>query len=253
MTVACLHQPNFLPWTKLIDKVLASDIWIVYDSVQYTKTEFHSRQRIKARTGQPVWLTVPVVRAGRPRFQALQEVELCVDHDWRSAHLRLLREHYQRTPFWPEVRDLVEAVYGSGHTHLVEFNVALARAIVDYLGGTTKIVMASSLPHAGDNTERLIQLTRAVDADTHLTSTYGTDRQYIDWERVADAGIAVSDQLFSHPSYEQPHGPFLANLSVIDLVCNCGPDSAQMLAERRQTPVVLPARSGSTTWDLIPR
>jgi hypothetical protein len=45
----------------------------------------------------------------------------------------------------------------------------------------------------------------------------------------------------------------LANLSVIDLLCNRGSDSAQMLAERRHTPVVLPARSGSTTWDLIAR
>jgi hypothetical protein len=127
MSVACLHQPNFLPWTKLIAKVLASDIWIVYDSAQYTKTEFHSRQRIKACTGQAVSLAVPVVRAGRPRFQTLHDVELCVEHDWHSAHLRRLRERYQRTPFWPEVRDLVEAVYGSGHSHLVEFNIALAR------------------------------------------------------------------------------------------------------------------------------
>ena len=30
-----LHQPNFLPWTKLFDKILASDIYIAYDSVQY--------------------------------------------------------------------------------------------------------------------------------------------------------------------------------------------------------------------------
>ena len=253
MSVACLHQPNFLPWTKLIDKVLASDIWIVYDSVQYTKTEFHSRQRIKARSGEAVWLTVPVLRAGRPRFQTLRDVELCFDHDWRAAHLRLLREHYQRSRYWSDVRDLIEAVYAREHTRLVEFNLALACAILDYLGGTTEIVLASSLPHTGDNTERLIQLTRAVGADTHLTSTYGTDRQYIDWDRVADAGIAVSDQHFVHPSYEQPHGLFLANLSVIDLLCNCGRDSAAMLAERRQTPVVLAARSRSAASELVTR
>src|SRR5664279_2683911 len=99
MTTACLHQPNFLPWAKLIDKILASDVWIVYDSVQYTKTEFHSRQRVKGRHG-PVWLVVPVVRSGRPRFQTLSDVELCADHDWRSAHLRLLHEHYHRTAYW---------------------------------------------------------------------------------------------------------------------------------------------------------
>ena len=49
VTRVSVHQPNFLPWTKLFDKVLGSDVYIAYDSVQYTRSEFHSRQRIAGR------------------------------------------------------------------------------------------------------------------------------------------------------------------------------------------------------------
>lgn len=51
MRSACLHQPNAFPWTKLVDKILGSDVWIVYDTAQYARTEFHSRQLIKGRQG----------------------------------------------------------------------------------------------------------------------------------------------------------------------------------------------------------
>ena len=63
---ASLHQPNFLPWTKLFDKILASDVYIAYDSVQYTHSEFHARQWITGRDG-PVWLSAPVLTRGRSR------------------------------------------------------------------------------------------------------------------------------------------------------------------------------------------
>jgi hypothetical protein len=240
MPVACLHQPNLLPWSKLIAKIMASDIWVVYDSAQYTKTEFHSRQRVNAKNG-PVWLSVPIVKAGRPRFQNLSQVELCVDHDWRSAHLRLLREHYRGTPYWSDILALLEPAYSGGHRMLVDFNVTLAEAILGYLGSTTRIVRASGLPHSGDRTDRLIQLNQAIGADAHLTSTYRSDQVVIDWERVALAGISVHEQRFTHPVYSQPHGPFAPGLSVIDLLCNCGPDAVRMLADQPEPELVLPA------------
>jgi hypothetical protein len=33
-----VHQPNFLPWVKLLDKIIASDVYVVYDTVQFTKS-----------------------------------------------------------------------------------------------------------------------------------------------------------------------------------------------------------------------
>jgi hypothetical protein len=42
-----VHQPNFLPWLKLLDKILGSDVYVAYDSVIYTRSEYHDRQRIK--------------------------------------------------------------------------------------------------------------------------------------------------------------------------------------------------------------
>ena len=234
-----LHQPNFLPWTKLVDKILASDIYIAYDSVQYTHSEFHARQWISGRDG-PVWLSVPVLTRGRGR-QPLCKAELVPGRAWRDAHLRLLTEHYQRAPYFRDVMAVLESVYDRDDHLLVDFNMGLLDALLDYLGASVRVVRATSYPHVGDNTERVIQLTQAVGGDVHLTSTYGTPRQYIDWKRVAAAGIAVESQRFTEPQYRQQFEPFRPNLSVVDLLFAVGPAASALLAEMRQLDRVLSA------------
>jgi hypothetical protein len=237
MTRISVHQPNFRPWTKLFDKVLASDVYIAYDSVQYTRTEFHSRQRIAGRDG-PVWLSVPVLTRGRGR-QRLCTVELVHDRGWRAAHLRLLTEHYRRAPYFGGVMAVLESVYAGDDQLLADFNLHLLRALLDYVGASVRIIRATWCDHDGDNTERIIQLTRAVAGDVHLTSTYGTPRQYIDWNRMAAAGIVVESQQFSEPRYRQQYEPFRPNLSVVDLLFEVGPAAARLLSARRQLERVL--------------
>ncbi len=239
VTRVSIHQPNFLPWTKLFDKVLSSDVYIAYDSVQYTRSEFHSRQLIAGRDGS-VWLSVPVLTRGRGR-QRLCAVELVEDRAWRASHLRLLTEHYRGAPYFREVMAVLESVYAHDDCLLVDFNLRLLRALLDYVCVTVRIARATWFDHGGDNTERIIQLTRAVAGDVHLTSTYGTPRQYIDWTRVAAAGIAVESQQFSAPHYRQQFEPFQPNLSVVDLLFAVGPAEADLLSARRQFDRVLTA------------
>jgi WbqC-like protein family len=239
VTRVSVHQPNFLPWTKLFDKVLGSDVYIAYDSVQYTRSEFHSRQRITGRDG-PVWLSVPVLIRGRGR-QSLCAVELLADRAWRAAHLRLLTEHYRGAPYFREVMAVLESVYAHDDCLLVDFNLRLLRALLDYVCVTVRIARATWFDHGGDNTERIIQLTRAVAGDVHLTSTYGTPRQYVDWTRVSGAGIAVESQQFGEPRYRQQFEPFRPDLSVVDLLFAKGPAAAELLSAHRQFDRVLAA------------
>ena len=234
-----LHQPNFLPWTKLFDKILASDVYIAYDSVQYTHSEFHARQWITGRDG-PVWLSVPVLTRGRSR-QPLYAAELVPGRAWRDAHLRLLTEHYRGAPYFHEVMAVLGKVYEGDDHLLVDFNLRLLHALLDYVGASVQVVRATCYEHTGDNTERVIQLTRAVGGDVHLTSTYGTPRGYIDWKQVAAAGIAVESQRFTEPCYRQQFEPFRPNLSVVDLLFAVGPAAAGLLGEMRQLDRVLPA------------
>ncbi|MBU6427323.1 WbqC family protein [Patescibacteria group bacterium] len=46
-----VHQPNFLPRLKVLQKLAAADVWCVLDSVQYNPREWQNRARIVAVHG----------------------------------------------------------------------------------------------------------------------------------------------------------------------------------------------------------
>ena len=239
MTAVCLHQPNFIPWTKLLAKIAASDVYVAYDSVQFTRTEYHNRQRLRARRG-PILLTVPVRHA--KHRQLLWEVELDPAEKWRSHHLRVIEQEYHGAPFFTDIFPLVRDVYHQPHSTLVSFNLDLISTFLTYLQISTRIVRATDLPHHGDNTDRLIQLTAAVGGREHITSTWQTERKYIDWHRVAAAGLTIRPQHYVHPTYQQQFQPFEPHLGALDLMFAKGPDTADTLRRSSDFPC-LPA-----TW-----
>jgi hypothetical protein len=227
-----VHQPNFQPWIKLLDKVLASDVYVAYDTVQYTRSEYHSRQRILTPDG-PAWLSVPVLSV-KGETQLLEQVRIDGNQPFRQRHLKLLRIGYAKAPYFDEVYGLVEEVYGREHTMLVDLSLDLIEAVARYVASPVRMVRASSLPHGGDNTERLIDLVRAVGGTVHLTSTFATGRRYIEWERMEAAGIPIRSQDYDHPVYPQRRPGFVPHLAAVDMLFACGPDTATMLAGRRR-------------------
>ncbi|RRO18868.1 hypothetical protein EIL87_04970 [Saccharopolyspora rhizosphaerae] len=227
MTAVSIHQPNFLPWTKLMAKIVASDVHVVYDTAQYTRSEFHARQRMKNQAGGTSWLSVPVVHTGD--LQLLREVRVDHRQNWQRGHLKHLKVHYRRTPHFDELYELVREVYRRDHELLVDLNLGLTTALCDYLGVRTRFVRASELgvPVPEGRQERLLQLVRGVGGDAHLTSSGST--YAVDWSPFHRAGVPVLDQVFEHPVYAQPHGEFVPALGVLDLLFVEGPAAADTI------------------------
>lgn len=57
-------QSNYIPWKGYFDIINAVDEFILLDDVQFTKNSWRNRNRLKTPKG-PLWLTIPVVTAGR--------------------------------------------------------------------------------------------------------------------------------------------------------------------------------------------
>jgi hypothetical protein len=208
--VVSVHQPNFMPWTKLLAKIVASDVFVAYDSVQFNKREFHARQRFATARGGPAFLSVPVRHTGKR--EVIHEMRIVTEQPWRARHLDFLVANYGHTPYFGEVFPVIEGVYAADHELLAEHNIALIEAFCGYLGSPVRVVRASSLPHAGSREERLLDLVRAVGWDEHLTSTTSTHE--IDWSGFRGAGIPVWTQEFTAPVYEQP----IPDLAAADLL-----------------------------------
>ncbi len=227
-----VHQPNFMPWLKLVDKIIASDIFVAYDTAQYTKTEYHARQKVMTQSG-PGWLSVPI-RHVRGTYQVIKDVRIDNSQPFRRRHLRTLKLAYASTPYFDEVFSIIEGVYARGHEYLADLSLDLIASMCTYLGGRVQIVRASELPHSGDRTERLVRLVQHAGGTEHLTSTFGGDHQEVDWFRFAEAGLDVVAQQFEHPVYEQIRPGFVPHLAAVDMMFSCGRQTGEILARRRR-------------------
>ena len=59
--LVAIHQPNFLPRPKVLDKILSADLTIWLDNVQYVRREWQNRALVRDSSGGHHWLSVPVL------------------------------------------------------------------------------------------------------------------------------------------------------------------------------------------------
>lgn len=219
MTVVCIHQPDFIPWLGFFDRLVKSDVFIILDNVQFIRRGWHHRDKIKSTNGAE-WLTIPIKKSGK-FDQLIKDVAINnEDQLWSAKHIKTIQSAYGRAPFFDTFAPKIIEIYRQHHDHLVSLNMAFLAFALDVLEISIPIYLASDLKIDGRSTERLVNLTKAVDGDTYLTG-FGS-KNYLEEELFHTANIRVAWQQFDPPSYPQLHGAFIENLSFIDAFMNCG-------------------------------
>jgi hypothetical protein len=220
-------QPSYLPWLGYFDQMFKSDVFVVYDDVQFDKHGWRNRNRIKTPQG-PQWLTVPVLThsQGKP---SNRDVRIPPGDPWRRKHLQALRTHYAKAPCFGAIFPRIEGLLARDWEYLWELDVAALEAVADLLGLRRAIHLSSSLGIDGEPTERLVGICRALGADAYLTGDAARD--YLDEAAFASAGIRLEYHNYTHPTYAQLHGDFCSHLSIVDLLMNHGPRSLEILVD----------------------
>ena len=201
------------------------DLFVFLDNVQYKKREFQNRNRIKTPSG-PIWLTVPVLTKGN-FFQKISEVKIDNQERWREKHYETLKRNYSKAPFFKTYQNFLDEIYGKEWDYLIDLNVATVNYLKDALKITTPIKLESEIGTTKTHTERIIEICKKTGADTYLSGAGGKD--YMDEGLFEQNKIKLEYQEFIFPVYPQLYGDFIPNLSALDLIFNCGPDSKKKL------------------------
>lgn len=219
-----IHQPHYLPWLRYFEKIARSDVFVVLDTIQYEKNGWQNRNKVKTAAGATL-LTAPV------RFSlgdTLDQVRLDDSVPWRRKHWATIRQAYGKAPYFAEHAAFFEALYAREWTHLNALNRHVLEYCVAALGIETRIEYASALDVPGTATERLVNLIQAVGGDQYYSGAFAVEA-YLDAALLDAAGIALVIQHWQAPVYPQMYGPFVADLSIVDLLMNAGPDALGLL------------------------
>ena len=226
MKIVSTQQPYFVPYAGFFQKALQSHILVLMDTVQFPRgTTWLTRNRFKNDQGT-LWLTIPVWKKGRG-VQRISDVEICREGRWANKHLASLRTAYANAPFFKDHEDFVGKLFSPTYLKLLQLNESAIRYVFQHLEIPTRLVRLSDLGIEEKEPRLSIEVCRAVGA-THFLAQ-NSARKYLDIEGFKKEGIEV---IFFNPRpvvYPQLWGHFLPNLSVLDLLFNCGPGAIEII------------------------
>jgi hypothetical protein len=220
------HQPTYLPWLGLFDKIARADQFCIFDVCPMEDSGYENRTKILTHQGEQ-WLTVPVRKS---RSEHLSELRIVGDLPWARKHWRSIEQAYRKAPFWDRYAPDLEPFYLATHwQRLVDLDEVLLRWCMNALGLRRPVRRASTLgPLAGVKSELVLSMCKAMGADVYVFGAMG--REYADVEAFKKAGIEARFQEYQQPTYPQVGGnSFVPKLSVLDLIMNVGPDSLRVL------------------------
>jgi hypothetical protein len=222
-------QPGYLPWLGFFEQMHRSDIFVIYDDVQYDKHSWRNRNRIKTPKGAH-WLTVPVLLKF-DEHPLINEVRIDKGGNWRKKHLFTIAQSYSKAPFYRQYLPIFEEAYARDWEYLIDLDMYFIIKIAESLGiKTTRIIKSSMMAIKGDRIGRLIAICKRLKADTFYEGASG--KKYIDEQTFAAEGIQVVFQDYRHPAYLQLYGEFIPYLSIIDLLFNHGGESLSIVTHQ---------------------
>ncbi len=236
MIVSC-HQPNYIPHLGFFDKMKKSDVFVIYDTVQFSDGFYVHRNRVRTNTSW-TWLTIPVERHQAPiNTIAIKNDARISRLPWNEYHWRVISHSYQKTPYFEKYKNEFAPLYARRFEKLSVFNAEIIKAIARIAGLKTKIVLLSELGVVSDDaSERLALATEAAarlatgsprrSGDTYLSGPSGGTKYELREEAFTKRGLKVTHQEFHHPEYPQLHSKydnsFQKNLASIDALFNIG-------------------------------
>jgi len=220
------HQPYFAPYPGFFYKAFMSDVFVILDDVQFPQgTTWISRNRFKSRQGA-LWITVPVWKKGLG-LQKISEVRICHEGRWARKHLESLKIAYSKSPYLPEHLEFLEEMFSEKNEKIVDLNMAVMHYLMKVMDILTKAVLLSDLNVSSTGSRRLVDLCTKFGASGFLAQAPA--RKFLEEESFQDAGVKITYVNPPAPIYPQLWGDFIANLSVFDLVLNCGPKAHDII------------------------
>ena len=203
-TIAILSTAYLAP-IQYYSKLIQYPTCIIEHCEHFTKQTYRSRCDIYSPNGLKT-LSVPLVKRGHR--QAVKDLKISYDHDWRTLHWRTLESSYRRSPFFEYFEDDFHPYFhDKKYDYLIDVNEALQQEI---------FILLKRKP------------TYSFTSEYHETCTDADDYRNI----ISPKESLESDKNFSIKIYSQVfetrHG-FIPNLSIVDLLFNQGSRAMEQL------------------------
>jgi hypothetical protein len=168
-----IMQPYFLPYIGYFQLINASDLFVIYDDVQFTKRGWINRNRIYTKN-QTINFTIPCKSA--PEKTVIRDKVISPNFNRRKLLTTLSNNLRQNPHFNAEVNELLSVILLHNDDNLFKYTHNSVLEIANFLGiKKKKIVISSNLGDFSQlrSQEKVIAICRELNASVYLNPISG--------------------------------------------------------------------------------
>ena len=227
MTIVSIHQPEYLPWLGFFKKIMDSDIFVIFDDVQFEKKDWQNRNTICGKNGS-ILLTVPVKSHLKSK---INDVIIDYEKNWMKKHLKSILLTYSSSSFFDEMNVIINNLYQNKFDKLIDLNIEIIIQLMKKFRIKTKIIRSSELKLSDNDPNKILEICKRLNAKKYITGVNWAMNN-LDKSDFQKYSIELEFREFIHPTYKQLTENFVTNMSSIDILFNEGEKNAREILSK---------------------
>ena len=226
-----IHQPDFMPWLGLYNKISKVDELVILDHVTNNPRDsaFWCRRVQMIVSKKPGWISIPLVKEPGKIGVPICEMKInTTETKLLRKTLDTIRINYSKAPFFKKIFPWIESFFLSEEQNLVKRNFDFLQTTLKALNISPNIVFSSTLNCQHKSTELLVEIMQKRGGNLYICGAGAAGYQNDDL--FAQNGIGVRHNSFSFFEYSQFNtDQFYKGLSAVDAFMNVGIEGTETI------------------------
>lgn len=177
MKVAIM-QPYFFPYLGYFQLIKHTDLFILFDDVQYIRHGWVNRNRILKPDKDWQYIIAPLQK--HQQSTLIKDVKLLHTDEWKNKILRQIEHYKKKSPFYKETKCLIEECFNTNYDNsLTKFNALTLQKVCKYIGVPLNLKISSTenydYSNINDAGEWALTICQQIGATAYLNPLGGKD------------------------------------------------------------------------------
>lgn len=168
----------------------------------FPKQTYRNRANIYGANGK-LSLIIPIKHNGE---RVVKNIEYSDAENWKNLHWKSIKTAYQSSPYFEYYEAELSKIYEFQNSNLMQFNLNALQIILKILKSQKSFTFTQSYTKISDSIDLREKFVAKSEESNHFSDYYQT--------------------------FSEKHG-FIENLSILDLICNIGPESVTYLKNNK--------------------